>query len=67
MNCKELENNVESFVPLLLRLEPDEFFQLISEKRNKMGKVSKQPPKYERKVVWDGQRNARDAVTVRVG
>jgi len=32
-----------------------------------MGKVSKQPPKYERMVVWDGQRNARDAVTVRVG
>jgi hypothetical protein len=32
-----------------------------------MGKVSKQPPKYERMVAWDGQRNARDAVTVRVG
>ena len=31
------------------------------------GKVSKQPPKYERMVAWDGQRNARDAVTVRVG
>ena len=32
-----------------------------------LGKVSKQPPKYERMVAWDGQRNARDAVTVRVG
>ena len=32
-----------------------------------MGKVSKQPPKYERMVAWDGQGNARDAVTVRVG
>jgi hypothetical protein len=31
------------------------------------GKVSKQPPKYGRMVAWDGQRNARDAVTVRVG
>jgi hypothetical protein len=37
--------------------------QLIKRK----GKVSKQPPKYGRMVAWDGQRNARDAVTVRVG
>ncbi len=34
---------------------------------NLKGKVSKQPPKYERMVAWDRQRNARDAVTVRVG
>ncbi len=32
-----------------------------------LGKVSKQPPKYERMVAWDRQRNARDAVTVRAG
>ena len=32
-----------------------------------LGKVSKQPPKYERMVAWDGQRNAYDAVTVRAG
>ena len=34
---------------------------------NIMGKVSKQPPKYERMVAWDGQRNVLNATTVRVG
>ena len=49
---------VESF-SVMHRLKADEVFHL--------GKVSKQPPKYERMVAWDEQRNARDAVTVGVG